>query len=290
MRALKRQNSKQMVKGLPVGWIALVAALMFLANNSFAEEYVLEREKLVQSINPKKSIASSKSAGRAPANFIPDTEIEPVPMENRIWLQNVLMEDTHGVLASIRSDIHSWEVTEEYARNWSLESTGLYKTPDDERKKAVLSKKILRYFDKRLSGEIKNSEEGSTLHTVGQVHQTLRPNTEVGISKKIKVKFKARVLQGRAIMHVENPWVDVNANIKATGEVSVHFHKNIEELGIQTALDYNAREGQYIARVDRRLTETITARISSSQSDEKMMFDFDESVDRRLEIFYFKPF
>ncbi len=279
--------------GLPLLWMLLASVLLGLAQVSLAQDYVTKRSEFVteqDSLNAILDIEKSHKIGRAPANFIPDTEIEPVPIENRIWLQNLLVEDNHGVLAGIRANLQSWEQTEEYAKNWNLESTGLYKTPSTATKKAFLNKWLLKYFDKRLAGEIKNSEEGSTLHTVGQVHQTLRPNTEVGISKKIKVKFKARLLQGRAIARVENPWVDADATIKMTGEVNVNMRKELKEIGVSAGINYNANEGRYLAHVDKKLTDKITARISSNQEDDKVMFDTDESVDKRLEFFFTTPF
>ncbi|TNF00837.1 MAG: hypothetical protein EP326_05845 [Deltaproteobacteria bacterium] len=293
---MKSENCRkfsQMPSSLPLVWMLLASILFSLAQVSLAQDYVTQRGDFVteqDSLNALLEIEKSNTLGRAPANFIPDTEIEPVPIENRIWLQNLLVEDNSGVLASIRANIASWEQTEEYAQNWNLKSTGLYNTPDVAAKKAFLNKWLLKYFDKRLAGEIKNSEEGSTLHTVGQVHQTLRPNTEVGISQKVKIKFKARLLQGRAIARVENPWVDTHATIKATGEVNVQMRKELKDIGVTAGIDYNANEGRYLAHVDKKLTEKITARISSNQEADKVMFDTDESVDKRLEFFFHTPF
>lgn len=293
MKVKKRQNFSQLPVGFPLLWMLLASVLITMAQTSFAQDYVTKRSGYVtqeDTLNAILEMEKSSRVGRAPANFIPDTEIEPVPIENRIWLQNLLVEDNHGVLASIRANLNSWEQTDEYAKNWNLKSTGLYNTPDVARRKTFLQKRLLKYFDKRLAGEIKNSEEGSTLHTVGQVHQTLRPNTEVGISKKVKVKFKARVLQGKAIARVDNPWVDTHATVKLTGEVNVQMRKELKDLGVTAGINYNANEGRYLAHVDKKLTDEITARISSNQSDDKVMFDTDESVDKRLEFFFSTPF
>lgn len=293
MKVEKRQKFSQLPVGFPLLWMLLASVLITMAQTSFAQDFVMERSEYVtqdDTLNAILELENSNKIGRAPANFIPDTEIEPVPIQNRIWLQNLLIEDNHGVLASIRANISSWEQTEEYAKNWNIESTGLYKTPDLDRKKAFLQKTLLKYFDKRLAGEIKNSEEGSTLHTVGQVHQTLRPNTEVGISKKVKVKFKARVLQGKAIARVDNPWVDTHATVKLTGEVNVQMRKELKDIGVTAGINYNANEGRYLAHVDKKLTDQITARVSSNQADDKVMFDTDEEVDKRLEFFFSTPF
>ncbi|MCO4793165.1 MAG: hypothetical protein KC493_05615 [Bacteriovoracaceae bacterium] len=292
MRLLKRPNSSHSSFDFPFVWMMIAAALIFMANVGMAQDYVLDKTDHTDSssLNAILELEKSEKVGRSPANFIPDTEIEPIPLQNRIWLQNLLVEDNSGVLASIRANIQGWEATEEYAKNWNLESTGLYDTPKRATKKAFLNKWLLKYFDKRLAGEIRNSQEGSTLHAVGKVHQTLRPNTEVGLTKKIKVKFKARVLQGRAIARVENPWVDTHATVNIDGEVNVQMKKSLSDIGVTAGINYNANEGRYLAHVDKKLTEKITARVSSNQKDDEMMFDVDEKVDKRLEFFFHTPF
>ena len=46
------------------------------------------------------------------------------------------------------------------------------------------------------------------LHRVGQVQKALKPSTSVNVSKKVKLKFKAKVLQRQARFIVANPWMD----------------------------------------------------------------------------------
>ncbi len=225
---------------------------------------------------------------RSPANFIPDDEQEPAPIEQTMWLQGLLIEDDSGVLVRMRKEIQAWERLEEWRDLWNLKSTGLFKVPTRGEKRSYLEKNLLKYADKRLSGEVRNAEQGSVLHQAGQVQKALRPKAEVSFSKLIKVKLRARVLQGLVVVKVNNPWVESYANVKVNGDVNVHLNRKIASLEVDAGIDYNVKEGVWLARVDRSLTSEITARISSTQKDDKMIFA--GSADNRIHLFYHLPF
>lgn len=225
---------------------------------------------------------------RGPANFIPDDELEPPPVEQKIWLQSLLIEDDAGVLMNIKRDIEAWEELEEWRELWNVESTGLYFVPNADEKKSYLERMLIRYADKRLAGEVRRAEKGSTLHQVGQVQKALKPKAEVGISEKIKVKIRGKVLQGLVVVNVNNPWVDSYANVKVDGQVDVHINRKVASLGVDAGIDYDVSAGAWEARVDRRITSTVSARISSSHKDDRMVFT--EDADNRIQLFFNKPF
>ncbi len=246
----------------------------------------IEPEKI--SLSFEKLSPSFVIQNRGPGSFIPNDEVESVPYKQTIWLQHVFVEDNAGVMNSIKNDFTQWEDEEEYARNWNLKSTGLYETPDQNAKKAHFNRKLLKYADKRLAGEVREAEEGSTLARVGRVQKALRPNTEARISQNIKIKFKARVLQGKAMVYIHNPLAQIDTTVDAKGRIDVEANRDIASLGIKAGAEYQANDGIWMARVDRQLTEKITARVSSTQSDKEMAFD--KNADKRIEFFFSHSF
>jgi hypothetical protein len=234
------------------------------------------------------SYARGAEITRAPANFIPDDEIAPAPLKQKIWLQTLLIADDAGVLDGMKNEIAAWEELREWRDLWDLESTGLYHVPSAQEKKSWFERMLLKYADKRLAGEVRNAEEGSTLHQVGQVQKALKPKAEVAISENIKVKIRGKVLQGLVVFNVQNPWVDSYANVSIEGNVDVHINKKLNDLGLDTGIDYNVNARTWSARVDRRISSEVTARVSSHQRDDKMVFT--ESADNRVEFYYRLPF
>lgn len=232
-----------------------------------AEAQSKSNVELLQGLNP-----FTKSNTRSPSNFVPNDDIEPLPFQNRKWTQDILIEDDAGVLNSMRDQFMGWKKTEEYARNWNIESTGLFKVATEEERKTYFNKRILKYADKRFSGEVKKAEKGSTLHRVGKVHKALRPQTTASITDNIKIRFKARVLQGKIIMKVENPYVQYESSVNADGRIRMHAKKNFKALQIKTSMDYDIKEEEYVARVERPITQKLSARVSSVQNHKDVAF------------------
>ncbi|WP_127716479.1 hypothetical protein [Halobacteriovorax sp. HLS] len=258
---------------LKVSQFILALALMCSANaqGPLSKE---DNVKLLTSLNPY-----VKSNSRGPNNFVPDEEARDLPTNIVLWYENILVEDTAGVMRSMKDTYDQWEKTREYAENWNMESTGLYDIKGQEDRVAHFNRHILKYLDKRLSGEIKQAEEGSALARVGTVQKALKPQTNVDISPNVKLKFKARVLQAQALMYVDNPWVNNSTTIKADGRININVNKNIGLLGLNANLDYSVNEGQYVASLNKTLTKEITARVTSSQTDKEVAFtDFDQQT------------
>ncbi|CAM9902701.1 unnamed protein product [Chrysoparadoxa australica] len=220
--------------------------------------------------------------------MIPRDDVEAVPQQDKIWLSSVFVEDNAGVMNNIKDQLQTWQQMEEYRRNWDIESTGLYETPDDGRKKAWFNRMLLRYADKRLSGEMKNADKGSTLSRVSNVRQALRPSSEASISQNVKLKFKARILQLQGTMNIINPWVESETTFNANGEIHTRVAKNLESIGVRAEVFYQVHDGQYQAVISKPLTNNVTAVLSSAQSDNEVAFaDIDRNT---VQLIYSTPF
>ena len=238
-----------------------------------------DNSEMLSKLNPYKKVAT-----RGPSNFVPDVEASDRPNDIVLWYENILVEDTAGVMKGMRHTYESWEREEEYARNWNVASTGLYDIKDQEDRKSYFNRYIIKYLDKRLSGEIKQAEEGSTLHRVGKVQKALKPQTAVQVSRNVRFKFKARVLQGKALMFVDNPWINNETSVKLDGRINVNVNKDIAALGVKANFDYNVNDSEYELRFDRPLTKEITARVSTSQKRDIA------SSGQKVELLFNKPF
>jgi len=246
--------------------------------------FATDKEKnLFKAFNPNHRIQE-----RGPQSHMPDVDYTPTPERITYWYEHILVEDSAGVLVSMRKDFDRWDETEEYVRNWNLESTGLYSIVSHETRKNYFNKRILKYVDKRISGEVKKAEKGSALASVGRAQKALKPNTKVNISKNIKIKFKARVLQGMAIMKVVNPYVDYRATYSFSDGVNMNMKKEFKSMRAVASVDYKPEDKHYVTNFDKTLTNTVSARISSSQSHDAPIFSTDS--DSRFQLMYSSPF
>lgn len=293
---------------LKFGHLSVLILSCLFSSLSFADlepQDDIENLIMLKMLNP-----SYRVRGRGPSNFVPDDEIQPLPLESKSWTQQILVEDDAGVLKGVQKDISAWQEKQDYARAWNLESTGVYDVDSVDEKKAYLQKMILKYADKRLSGEVKKAEEGSALHTVGQAQKALKPNAEAALTENFKLKFKARVLQGKAIMEVKNPYVDYSTTTNLKGDVDMNAAKEFKEVGVKTAahykatednlkvnmiksfedlnlqasIDYEVSDENWTASLQRPIYKQLIGRVSSTQSEKEMILG-DES-EQRMEVMF----
>lgn len=239
----------------------------------------MERGTSLKSLNPY-----SKVRSRGLANFTPDDDVQVAPFEHDLWVETAIEKDETTILKAMKDQIIKWEKNERYAKQWNLESTGMYLFPTVKEKRSYLQKWTLKYFDKYISGEVKKADEGSTFASVGKVQTALRPNTKMKIGKNIKIKFRARVLQGRGFIVVDNPYVDCKTQFNVRGRLNMRVGKKFKEIGTETSVQYNVDESDWIASIDQQITSTVSARISSAQSHDSMAFT--DKSDRVAQIFY----
>lgn len=243
---------RQIAKGL------VTISLGVISLSGSCGEYT--NEELLRSFNPQYKVQT-----RMPNSYAPNVEVQVRPDREKSWLEYVFVEDKAGVLIRMRDTLKDWNETEEYAKNWNLDSTGIYEIKDQDDRTKYVNRYILKYLDKRLSGEVKDAEKGSALARVGDVQESLRPQTDVAISKNFRLKFKARVLQGKAFMFVHNPYLDNMATVSLSGKVSMEVGKKFKKEGVHAKTILNVNDANWQAYVDKVLTTNTSARLTSTQ-------------------------
>jgi hypothetical protein len=237
---------------------------------------------MVRSADLKSEKISTHIVDRKPAAV--DEEVLTVPLTNDesfFTNENIFAEDDAGVMKDMKASLSGWEATEEYARVWNLQDTGLYNTPTTSQKRKYIAKKMLRYADKRLSGEMRKAGEGSTLHSMSKVEKNLRPNAAVNVSKNFGFKFKARVLQGKAIVDVKNPWLECNATVALNGKAKLITRKEFKEVGLASGAEFSINDSTMLTYIDQQVTDNVKARISNTNGVD---------ADSRLEMMASFPF
>lgn len=273
-----RQNflARHLLKVIILGLLFFPLIFSLVLKKVHAQDYIVQSQKM-----------EHKHSGRMPASFVPNDDVVVAPVEQELWINRVLVEDDAGVLNRMKQNFQSWEKTDEYARQWNLASTGLYVTPTEDQRKSYLSKELLQYVDKRVSGEVKRAEEGSALHTVGQVQEALKPNTTVEVSPLLKFRFKARVIQREVRLLVENPWMECHAKATLMGDLELNLAKNLD-YGVRANLFYKISEGYWVTSFSKALTNNISGVVSSYATDNQVAFS--EDADTSVQLVFSQAF
>lgn len=220
------------------------------------------------------TFADSLKAGncRQLANFIPSEEVRPDLGHTKSTYHYLTIEDDKGILKDTKNRFQEWSRNEEFVENWNLNGFGNYGITSFEEKKKYLDKRIIKYLDKRLSGEIKRAEEGTTLHRVGQLQKALKPSAEIKVSNNLKFKFKGRILEGEANIMLNSSYFNYLTHINRKGEVKMKLYKSFDEIGFHSEANYNPQDKVWVTSLSKKLPNNITALLSSSQSEKKMAF------------------
>ncbi len=244
---------------------------------------------IVQSLQAKelafKHLGNNK---RELANFVVREDLQESLLRPKDLYFYLTLEDDRGILKQMKNQFKGWKKNEEYVKSWNLNGFANYSVESTEGKKSYLSKMILKYLDKRISGEIKRAEEGTTFHRIGQVQKALSPSATLKFSDKVKLRFKGRILEGKGSLIIENPYIQTRSEFNKDGELKVVLNKRVEDLGLTYHTDYYPLEGQYITTLSKNILPQVIASLSSSQSDREMLMS--SSSNRTLSMKYHKSF
>lgn len=218
-----------------------------------------------------------------------EEEVLTVPVTKSTFSKEVIFqEDDSGVMKEMKEFSYEWEKRREFAELWDLEGIEFYEAPTQDDQKKYFSKKVLRYLDRRLNGEMKKAQEGSALHSFKTVEKSLRPDATVAMSKNFSVKFKFRALQGKLITDFRNPWVESNITLGANGKMKFITKKHFKELGLTGGTEFSITESALLAYLDQDFTQNIKGRVSTYQEHGVNIFGNDS--DARVEVIASFPF
>lgn len=232
--------------------------------------------------------AHADTTDRGPANYIPDDEVSVSPIENTLWVDRVIVKDDAGVLETTANDIQRWQDEEEFRQNWGVNPLGAQGAPNQQQKRSYIERQALKYLDKRLTGEVKRAEKGSTLHKVGTVQKALKPSSTVQISKKFKLRFKAKLLQRQATVYVINPYVNNSLDVNDRGQAVLRMSNKVKPLQISSDLRVDFHNSTYASSLSRPVSKKVRAIISTHQRLNQAPFE--SNADNRLEFRYFTAF
>src|SRR5690606_8111301 len=97
-----------MIRRVSVSTTQLVIGVILALNS-----VVVNAQDMMQSLKLSDLSPSQRSQVRGPSNFVPNDDLEAVPFEQKIWLQNVFVETDEGNLSGMRSQFEKWEREQE---------------------------------------------------------------------------------------------------------------------------------------------------------------------------------
>ncbi len=230
----------------------------------------------------------SMAANRDIASFVSQDEVIVVPREEDSWYSTTMIDDDNGIMNSMRVDIKRWQEQERFLDLWGLEKSGLFEEVSIEDKRGRISRDMLRYADKRLSGEVKKADKGSNLYRVGQAQKTLSPTSTVSLFSGYAIKFQVRALQGKGTIIFKNPYTNTYLETTVGGRREFVTERWFNPFGFRTAVNVRLDKSTYFTTFEQIITENIRASLVSEQGWDQGAFG--QASDKRIQLNYFKSF
>ena len=229
---------------------------------------------------------SDASNYRAPQNYVPDTDLFANYQEDSFF-SDIWKNDHNGVLRNLKLRINSWEKQEKYNFNYGLSNYDESVRPSIDQKRRVIEKGLIKYLDKRLMYKVKNASKKSSLSKVRSARKALRPSSTTSISKNLKIKFRAKLLRGRANVLFINPWVNATAQFSLSGKMEFNLRKEFQAPQILTQVNINFHNEEWTALMQKSISKSLKAQILSIQPTKSFALD---DADRRIQLIYQKNF
>lgn len=239
--------------------------------------------------------ATTLSASRAPASYIPDDDLIVKPVDNQLsFYQQYVASDNSEQVIQNRNQLKVWNDNQVFAEQYGMDSTltgSPFYVPTQDEKLEYFKSKYMRYLrgkgeqpikemprtwyqNYRASNEVDTIDEmegrfkqtQSKTYSGKDLPEALREK-EIGMWKKTRFIFQPRLDQGLVILGVKGPvyaraWVGVN------GRAEFNVQKEIKESGTRFMWNYYADTGRYFTSLDQRLMEHVYARVTSQENPE----------------------
>ena len=224
---------------------------------------------------------------RTPQNYVPDTDFFAVYVEDS-FSEDMWKNDHANALKNLSIEVNSWESRQEYLSNYGLKEYESSPALTTDQKRRRIEKGMLRYLDKRLMTKINNAPKTSSLASVKNARTALRPASTTEISENFKLKINGRLLQGRGTISLLNPWIDANAQFSLSGRLEFNLERQFVDSEITTQIKIDVKSNEWLALMQKDITDNFKAQILSIQPTNSMAFDHD--ADRRIQLIYNKNF
>jgi hypothetical protein len=122
------------------------------------------------------------------------------PMENSFEIK----DDKQKSLANLKNKVNEWQKQEEFVRNWNIESSNMYATPENSQKN-ILMKSLTRFSERKGKEYIQNKNKKATKDNADLTFQKNLNNP----NKQYSLTYQTVVLKGRFKLNFNNPYLEI---------------------------------------------------------------------------------
>jgi hypothetical protein len=238
---------------------------------------------------------------RMPASYIPDDDVIVKPVNNELsFYQQYVAKDKSEEVINARNQIKIWNDNQQFAEQYGLDSSlagSAFFVPSPEEKWEYFKDRYFRYLrrkgeqpfkemPKNWYQEYRASNEVDTIDELEDKFQATNKNStsgealpdalqakEVSVWKKTKFIFQPRLDQGLVIVGFKSPLAYARAWVGVNGKTEINIRQSFDSVGFRAMFNYEADTGKYFTSLDQRITDNISARVTSHRDPRNLVED-----------------
>jgi hypothetical protein len=219
--------------------------------------------------------------------ILSQAQMEPVGMEARIvhFMDDLKNSQTE----SLKAEIEQRQLASEQNKAWNVTHIQTVSVIDDQGLEKRAEKIFIRSFSKPVKNSFKEEEKKIAKATQGE----LKANKNIDLNRqKIKeevkeeliVRWKVKPEKMRGNIEANYKGFSTEAQYAVNGRKQVSTGATIKDLGITTKVSYEFSNHETIASVDKKITDTVTAKVSRATASSL------GTNETKAEIFYSQSF
>lgn len=229
------------------------------------------------------------SAGRRPANYVPNDDVIAVPVNAEIgfYEKHVANDKSWSDKSAVQNQIRIWQENELMAQQYGLNTqSGAYYVPTSEEKWNWMQRSYFRYLKRKTEDPFReepkniwrNWTANDEVNSIDEMEARFRATSRRSVTgkalpsafqeksaktKKFKLNFQPRLEQGLIIVRATSQWFDARAWVAVNGETEVNVQRTF---ATQTRfmMNYYVHSGEYLTAMDQNIGYGFSARVTSS--------------------------
>ena len=210
------------------------------------------------------STAFAGGFGRAPCSrgAVADVIVRPLKKESSYRL--FFTGEGSEILLETRRNVEQW---------------GEGPAPRGAARRHYLGRQVLKYMDRRLGKLLKRAQTDPSLKGLNSMRRSVRPGVQANLLAGMALKMKLRPLRGRMAVQLKNPLMKVQWTTFFNGKSTVELNRSINSLGMEAHFHYFVHQNQWVAGIERPLTEHLSARATTNgEKEQRVFFSFRRSI------------
>jgi hypothetical protein len=174
----------------------------------------------------------------------------------------LIEDDKFKTLENLKRQSQDWQLREEFASNWNLESSGLYQV-DNQTKQKSLIKSVVRFSERKVKNYFQKKKNDKNKDDL------FYEQASSSFKKDFYLTYSTVLLKGKVKFELHNPYFTLYSQYSFSDKDEVVAMKRFTYSGLLTKIIYSPIRQQKTFITEQPISEHLLARLSDQDFKEQ---------------------